>query len=51
MRDFLAILAAPILAIAGVRFSKTHRQEETLTYRLINTVQANRFANKLRSNK
>ena len=44
MRDLNAKLIAPILRWTGWRFSKVHRQYETRTYRLVNTVLANMIA-------
>jgi len=48
MRQIAAHLIAPLLALAGQRFGKHHRHEETLAYRLIDTVLANALANRIR---
>ena len=44
MRDLIAIVIVPVLKITGYRFSKLHRQNETIVYKLINTVKANNMA-------
>jgi hypothetical protein len=48
VRKFLALFVAPVLALTGRRFGKVHRWNNTLTYRLLDTVHANILASKLR---
>ena len=47
MRNILGAVVGALLVITGKRFSKRHRQEETLVYLLINTVKANRVADRI----
>ena len=41
MRTIAAKAIAPIMAVTGYRFSKYHRQNDTLAYRMIDVVAAN----------
>ena len=44
MRDFNAKILSHLLKLTGLRFTKYHRQYETIVYRLVNTVLANNLA-------
>jgi hypothetical protein len=44
LRKATAALCIPVLRITGWRFSRHHRHNETLVYRLVDTVGANFYA-------
>ena len=49
MRTVLTLLVSLILAIIGIRFSKLHRTNDTLFYRVfVNTTHANHLASLIR---
>lgn len=41
MRKINAKILAPLMKLTGFRFSKKHRQEETIVYLIVDTVAAN----------
>lgn len=46
-RSLIGVMLSPLLAITGLRFSRRHRLNNTILYRLVDTVWANLFAEKL----
>ena len=45
IRSTTALLVAPVLIITGTRFSRYHRVLNNMVYKLIDTPQANKYAN------
>jgi hypothetical protein len=51
MRNFMALLIAPLLRLSGYRFSKSYRWGTTplhrLVYAMVNTIRANNLADSM----